>query len=117
MHEVALTESIVQVCSERAGDARVLRVTLQIGTLACVLPDALRFCYDIAVEGTPLQGSELEIVRSPARCRCRTCGTVFEMDDILSRCACGSVDHEAPSGGDELRILSMEIEEKTPEVS
>lgn len=117
MHEVAVTRSIVAICAERAEDARVLRVTLEIGTLACVLPDSLRFCYDIAVEGTLLQGSELEIIRIPARSRCRDCGMLVEMQDILSRCVCGSVNLERPSGGDELKIHSMEIEENTPETS
>lgn len=117
MHEVALTQNIVQVCDERAQGAKVLRVTLEIGTLSCVLPDSLRFCYEIAVEGTSLQGSELEIIRIPARSRCRECGTAFEMDDILSHCACGSFNFEPPEGGDELRIRSMEIEEDSPEVS
>jgi hydrogenase nickel incorporation protein HypA/HybF len=116
MHELAVTQSIIAVCSDRADGARVLRVTLEIGTLACVLPESLRFCYDVAVEGTNLQGSELEIIRIPARSRCRDCGVDFEMDDILSRCACGSVNLECPSSGGELRIRSMEIEENTPEV-
>jgi hypothetical protein len=33
------------------------------------------------------------------------------MDDVLSRCACGSVNRERPRGGDEPRIKSMEIQE------
>lgn len=117
MHELAVTQSIVEVCSERAMGARVLRVTLEIGTLACVMPESLRFCYDVAVEGTPLEGSELEIIRIPARSRCRDCGMEVEMDDILSSCACGSNDIEPPNGGEELRIRSMEVEEDTKEVS
>ena len=111
MHELSVIQSIVEACSQRAGDARVTRVTLQVGTLACVMPDALRFCYDVAVEGTPLEGSELEIIRIPGRSRCRACGSDVEMDDVLACCPCGSVDLERPRGGDELRIKSMEIEE------
>lgn len=113
MHELAVTQSIVEACSERAGGARVLRVTLEIGTLACIMPDSLRFCYEVAVEGTPLAGSELEIIRIPARSRCRDCGLDREMQDMFCRCACGSADLERPRGGDELRIVSMEIQENT----
>lgn len=111
MHELAVTRSIVEACSERAGGARVLRVTVEIGTLSCVMPDALGFCYDVAVAGTPLEGSALEIVRVPAVSRCRVCGATVTMDDILSRCDCGSVNLERPVGGDGLVIRSMEIDD------
>lgn len=111
MHELSVTQSIVDACSERAAGVPVLRVTLEIGTLSCVLPDALRFCYDVATEGTALAGSELEIIRIPGYSRCRDCGQDVEMDDLLSFCHCGSVNLEPPRGGDELRIKSMEIKE------
>lgn len=117
MHELAVTQSIVEACSERAGGARVLRVTLEIGTLSCVMPDALRFCYEVAVTDTLLEGSELKIIRIPARSRCRDCGLEVTMDDLLSRCACGSVNLERPRGGDGLTIKSMEIQENISEVS
>lgn len=111
MHELALTQSIVQTCSEHAAGARVLRVTVEVGTLCCVMPDALRFCYEVASVGTPLEGAELEIIRIPAHSRCRDCGQALEMNDILASCACGSVNLEPPQGGDNLNIKSMEIEE------
>ncbi|MFW0754108.1 hydrogenase maturation nickel metallochaperone HypA [Pseudomonas sp. H11T01] len=111
MHELSITQSIVEACNERAGGARVLRVTLEVGNLSCVMPDALRFCYDVVTEGTSLQGSTLEIIRIPGLSRCRDCGATVAMDDMLSSCSCGSVNLERPQGGDQLRIKSMEIEE------
>ena len=47
MHELSITQSIVDACAERAGSARVLRVTVEIGRLSGVLPDAVRFCYEV----------------------------------------------------------------------
>ncbi len=117
MHKLSVTQSIVEACADRAGGARVLRVTLEIGTLSCVMPQALRACYDIAVEGTLLAGSELVILRIPGISRCRDCGTQVAMDDLLATCACGSADLERPRGGDGLKIKSIEIEEDIPEVS
>jgi hydrogenase nickel incorporation protein HypA/HybF len=111
MHELSVAQSIVEACSERAEGARVIRVTLQVGTLSCVAPEALRFCYDVVVAGTPLEESELEIIRTLALSRCCDCGKDVEMEDMLSRCVCGSVNLERPRGGDELRIKSMEIKE------
>lgn len=111
MHELSVTQSIVEACNERAAGARVLRVTLEVGTLSCVMPDALRFCYDVVTEGTSLQGSTLEILRVPGFSHCRDCGAEVRMDDMLCTCRCGSVNLERPRGGDQLRIKSMEIEE------
>lgn len=111
MHELSITQSIVEACSERAGDAQVSCVTLEIGTLSCVMPDSLRFCYDVASQGTPLQGSKLEIIQIPGTSHCRDCGATVEMHDILTQCGCGSVNLEPPTGGEQLNIKSMRIEE------
>ena len=53
MHELGLAQAIVEQVSARAQGARVLRVVLEIGKLAAVLPDALRFCFDLAAEDEP----------------------------------------------------------------
>jgi hydrogenase nickel incorporation protein HypA/HybF len=108
MHELTLTQSIVEACSERAGGARVRRVTLEIGRLTCVAPEALRFCYEVCAEGTALAGSELEIVEIAGRARCRACGADVLLDDLLSACACGAYDLERLAG-EELRIKEMEL--------
>jgi hydrogenase nickel incorporation protein HypA/HybF len=108
MHELSLTRSIVEVCSERAAGARVRRVTLEIGRLTCVLPDALRFCYDVCTEGTGLEGSELEIIEIQGRARCRACDTEVALDDLVTSCSCGSHDLQYVAG-DDLRIKEMEL--------
>ena len=109
MHELAIAQGIVEACSERAGDSRVIRVTVEIGALSCVMDEALRFSYEIAAAGGPLESAALEIVRVPARSRCRDCGATVEMNDILCSCTCGSVNLDPPIGGDQLRLRSMEI--------
>jgi hydrogenase nickel incorporation protein HypA/HybF len=63
MHEVGITEEIVAIAAERAGTGRVARVVVEIGSSTCVLPDAVRFCFELCAEGTPVDGAELEIVQ------------------------------------------------------
>ena len=111
MHELSVASAIVELCDERARGAQVRRVRLQVGALCCVLPDSLRFCFEVATEGTTLEGATLEIEQVPASSRCRDCGCAVLMREILTTCACGSMNLEPPRGGDQLRILSMEIEE------
>ncbi len=108
MHELSITQSLVEACSDEAGGARVARVTVEIGCLCGVMADAVRFCFDVCVQGTSLEGSRLEIVPVPGRAHCRDCDAVMAVDDWLALCACGSADLEL-SGGDDLRIKEMEM--------
>lgn len=62
MHELALMESVVDTIAEQLGDARVAVVRLEIGRLAGVAVDALRFSFDVCTAGTPLAGATLDIV-------------------------------------------------------
>ena len=64
MHELSITRNVVAIVSERAEGQRVTRVRLEIGRLTAVVPDSIRFCFDICAQGTPLAGAELEIVES-----------------------------------------------------
>jgi hydrogenase nickel incorporation protein HypA/HybF len=65
VHELAVTQAIVEAVLERAGEARVLRVVVEIGKLSAVLPDAVRFCFDVCTEDTAAAGAVLEIVELP----------------------------------------------------
>ncbi|HEX6838210.1 MAG TPA: hydrogenase maturation nickel metallochaperone HypA [Polyangia bacterium] len=108
MHELALTESVVRMVRERLGEARVVRVRVEVGRRMAVLPDAMRFCFDVCTRGTPLDGAVIEIDEVAARGRCRSCGAVLEIADALALCGCGSADVEL-AGGDELRIKEVEV--------
>ena len=108
MHELSIAQSIVEMVGERAGEARVHRLTLVIGRLSGVMPDALRFCFDICTEGTVLEGATVDIVEPPGRGRCPDCGQEQEMQSFFEVCACGYVGLDCIAG-DELRIKEMEM--------
>lgn len=108
MHELAITQSVVDAVAERFGDSRVLAVRLAIGKLSGVLPDAVRFCFDLVAEGTPVAGARLDIDEPSGRGACRRCGREFDIDQPILLCPCGSADVELISGG-ELRISSVEV--------
>ncbi len=108
MHEMALTQNLVELICERFADRRVTRVVLEIGKLCAVVPDAFRFCFGLCVEGTIADGAELEIQETQGSARCRRCGSSFAVDGLLGTCGCGSSDLEL-SGGDELRLKGVEV--------
>jgi len=113
MHELALTESIIEMVAEHAQGRRIRRVTLELGKLTCVMPDALRFCFDIARCGTTLEHAGLEVVEIEARAQCRVCGDEFVQESFWSCCSCGAHDYTRISG-EELRVKSYELEGGDP---
>lgn len=108
MHELGITRNIVAIVSEHAGSARVKRVTLEIGALSAVVPDAIRFCFDVCTRGTQVDGARLEIREIPGAGRCRSCGAEFTLTQPFGRCGCGSPRIEVV-GGEELLIKEMEV--------
>jgi len=108
VHELPITQSVVDAVCERAGDRRVHSVRVQVGALTAVLPDAMRFCFELAVQGTVAEGARLDIDERPAAVHCRGCGADAVLPDFLLLCPCGSADVQITAGR-ELRILSMEV--------
>ncbi len=109
MHEMGITRNIVSIVAEHAASRPVKRVRLEIGALTAVIPDAIRFCFDVASRGTVLDGAELEIIEIPGRARCRTCGAEIVPATLVPRCPCGSLDVEKLAG-EELNIKEYELE-------
>ena len=109
MHELAVAEGLVDGVTERLPGQRIAAVRVEIGALSGVVPDALRFCFDLATEGTPLAGAELEISEPEARCDCRDCGRSFEPEDRrILLCPCGSAN-VAVTSGQQLLITSVKV--------
>jgi hydrogenase nickel incorporation protein HypA/HybF len=108
MHELAITQSMVDAIVDRLGPTRVTAVHVRIGRVSGVVPDAVRFCFDLVAEGTPVEGARLEITEPEGRARCRGCAAEFGVDDLLLLCACGSADVELLAGG-ELAISAVEV--------
>lgn len=109
MHELGITQEILAVVTEHAGGAKVRRVVLEIGKLSAILPDAVRFCFDLCSEGTVAEGAELEIIETPGRARCRACGGEVVLDRPFGHCTCGGSDLDWLSG-EELKIKEMEVD-------
>jgi hydrogenase nickel incorporation protein HypA/HybF len=108
MHELAISETVVETVSERLPGSLISCVHLEVGALSGVVTDSLRFCFDMVTEGTNLEGARLEITQPPARCRCHECGSEFEPEDTVPVCPCGSADVLVISGA-QLRIVSVQV--------
>lgn len=108
MHELGLTQEIVAIASDHAHGAKVRRLVLEIGKLSAVLPDAVRFCFEMCAAETPLEGAELVILEPAGVARCRACGGEVILERPLGACACGGIELDWISG-EQVRIKEMEI--------
>lgn len=109
MHELSVTQAVVDAIIERTGQKQVVRVHLEIGALSGIVVDSVRFCFDIVTEATPLAGAALEVDEPRGLGRCRSCGAEVELDDLLGMCRCGGIDMEVLAG-EQLRIKKVEAE-------
>lgn len=108
MHELGIAQEIIAIVAENAGGSRVTRVVLEIGRHALILPDSIRFCFDLCSEGTVAHGAELEIREIDARARCRDCGAEVLLEQPFGLCGCGSSDLQWLAG-EEIKVKEMEI--------
>ncbi|MFD8491663.1 hydrogenase maturation nickel metallochaperone HypA [Amycolatopsis sp. NPDC059657] len=108
MHEMSITQSVVDAIVEKLDDAVITCVRLEIGKLSGVVPDSVRFCFDVICAGTTLAGASLVIAEPPGVAACRDCGAEFSVDDLILLCPCGSANVQVLSGR-ELRIKSVEV--------
>lgn len=113
MHELGITQSIVEIAEQTAikqQAVKILSVTVEVGSLAGVVPEALEFCFEACSSGTLLEGAQLLIEKIPARARCRDCACEFPLEEFLACCPeCDSAASELLSG-EELRVKEMEID-------
>jgi len=108
VHELAITEGLVDAVTERLPGQRITSVRLEIGALSGVVADSVRFCFDLVTEGTNLEGATLEIAQPPAVCHCRICARDFEPESPIAMCPCGSAEVLVLTG-QELKITSVQV--------
>jgi hydrogenase nickel incorporation protein HypA/HybF len=108
VHELSITESVVAAVTDRLGDSQVEVITLEVGRLSGVVADSIRFCFDLCVEGTSLQGATLDIIDIPGQAHCRSCELTFEMSDQIPLCTCGSTELDILNG-EQLRIKNVRV--------
>ncbi len=113
MHELSLCASIVGVIEEQAkvqNYGRVTLVRLEVGALAGVEVEAMRFGFEVVARDTVADGARLEIIDLPGQAWCLPCGqTVPEYRRFEACPACGGYELQV-TAGEELRIKELEVE-------
>jgi len=114
VHELSIALSIVEGAEEelqRQGGGTVFAVHLKLGPLSGVVREALAFSYQLACEGTSLEGSKLIVEEIPIQIHCTACGE--DGDPVSAQCLhCGRCGASACSvvKGTELELSALEMQ-------
>jgi hydrogenase nickel incorporation protein HypA/HybF len=117
MHELSIAMSIADMALEEARERGVTvdAVHIELGPLSGVVADALRFSWEIACQGTTIEGSRLLIREIPVEIHCSTCNTDRTLDSMQWLCCpvCGTPALEVIHGK-ELAITALEVRDEQP---
>ena len=61
MHELGITQDLVDLVAERTAGRRVVAVNVRVGDAAGIVPEAMAFAFDVTTYQTPLEGARLVI--------------------------------------------------------
>jgi len=113
MHELGITENIVNIALAKAGEAEATKITqinLVLGEMSGFVPDCIQFYFDSLSKDTMAEGAILRFESVPTQLRCRNCSATFSPQDTLWSCPeCQGRSVEI-SKGRELYIESLEVE-------
>jgi hydrogenase nickel incorporation protein HypA/HybF len=113
MHEMSLAESVREIVEETArahGARRVAVVRLEIGVLAQVEIEAMKFAFEVVKRGSLADGAMLDITELPGTAWCMKCSAAVTIARRGDDCPqCGSAQLQV-TGGDRMRVADIEIE-------
>lgn len=113
MHELSVTESLLNITLEHAEKANAKRVTdlhIVIGELASMVDDSIQFYWDIIAKDTIAEQATLHFHRVPAELECKTCFEKYHPTDKELACPkCNGVNTKIIAG-EEFRLESIDVE-------
>ncbi len=113
MHELSITQSMLNLVLEEAEKAKankVGKINLVIGGMTGVVGECVRFYFDLLSKGTPADGAALAIKAVSTQAKCRDCGKLFEVSEFDWTCPGCSGNNIEVVAGKELFVESIEVE-------
>ena len=113
MHELAVTQSILQIALKHAQEAEASRITdiyLVIGQLSSIVDDSVQFYWDIIAKDSIAEGAELSFKRIPIEILCLECDRSYQPSDGITSCPNCKSNRIKVIAGQEFFLDSIDIE-------
>jgi len=113
MHEFSVAQALLDAAlpeAARYGATRITAVACRIGVLRQVDASLLGEAFAAVAEGTVCAGAVLAIERTFLHATCSQCGLRFAVRNWDWRCPHCHGDGVDPAGGDELELVSVDLE-------
>lgn len=112
MHELSVASAVLNTAAKHAGERIVTVVSLRVGGLRQVVPESLRFYFEIVARDTVCEHARLELTEIDPRLYCLRCGREWEPLVPAFRCPDCSAAEVTVLGGEELEVDYIEVEEE-----
>ena len=113
MHELSVTESILEISLRHANQSNAKRITnlyLVIGQLASIIDDSVQFYWDIVSKDTIADGAVLHFRRLPATLACLDCNQQYSPTNDGFSCPMCKSEHIKVISGEEFFMEAIDIE-------
>ena len=122
MHEMPVTQGLLNMALENAQGKRITDIYLQVGRFAAVVPDSIQLFFEYLSKGTLAEGARLHFEITPVEMTCQDCGRKADlsawveerpqliMAQALTRgCVCGSKNLRVTAGVN-FGMVSIQVE-------
>jgi len=114
MHELAVTESLLEIALRHAQAQNARHITdlyLVLGQWSSIVDDSVQFYWDIISEETIARGAILHFRRVPVVLTCQDCGEEYHPSSDEFICpSCGGT-HVRIKTGEEFHLEAIDVEE------
>lgn len=113
MHEASLVRSLLQQVNdlliEHDGQS-VEAIRIEMGPLSGVERLLVEIAFEQQVDDTPCRGATLHVEEVPLSAICRNCNHEFNIERFRFVCPACDSNHVQITGGEEFRLLDIDIE-------
>ncbi len=123
MHEMSITQGVLDLALKYAAGRKVTDIFLSVGVAAPVVADSVDMFFEYLSKGTQAEGARLHFEITPVVMTCQDCGRVADLDAwrgqrpqlVMARalaagCPCGSKNLRATSGL-AFNVVRLEVED------
>ena len=110
MHEISLLENVREILQEHAKTQhfkQVKQITLEIGQLSCVEPEALRFGFDVVMKESLAKDAKLILATLKGLGICDKCKQPVSIETLYDPCELCGNPFVTVTQGNEMKIKDL----------